>query len=491
MNVYAEDHSLFNQYLGVQAAGRERRAPSLTPAGETSLQDILTSRRMELYWPLLWERMLSWVASDYPLAAVAPGTLPKQVRQDALCRALEELIRLGPALYETYPLLEHYDRLVCAGASRFFDEVFTTLEEQRGAISDTFFGGRDFGKITAARLPNAINSGSRPGFRMTLLLEAEGGRFYFKPRVCTAEKLYDALMERFFPEMGTSCKTVIGPRASFTESVQKAPLASGEEAKAYFTRLGAMSAIFYALQTGDMHSSNVIPMGPYPVPIDLECLLPVWWASVPYAPPDIEMLSFLRKKKNGYNSPLYVEPGNVRARQNLCQLSGRPVTVLDEPEAFLAGFKDAYRRIMESAGEWVFMLEAHPEVPLRMLLRSHRTSGSILRGLLEPAQLRSAKARDAWLERVWAAIPESWRSQVREMEREDFLNLDFPELCLHIGESSVRRTDGTVVLENAVLPPAQYAKLRFASLSEQELQKALEGLKSYLAVIRACEEEYS
>lgn len=489
LEFFAEDHGLFAQYLGVQAAGRERRAQSLTPAGEASLRDILTCRRMELYWPLLWERMLPWVEKDYPLAAFSPAALPKQARQDALCRALEEVADLGPALFERYPLLERYDRLICSGAERALDEVFTTLEERRGAISDAFFGGRDFGKVTLARLPSSTNPGTRPGARMTLLLETEGGRFYFKPRVCTAENLYSSLMERFFPEVGGSCKVVLADRASFHESVEALPLASMTEAEAYYSRMGALSAVFYALQSGDMHSGNIVARGPYPVPIDLECLLPSWPAQVPFAAPLMEEMTLVRPRSGGYNSPLYVEPQNRRGRGNLPRLAGRPVTVLDQPEVFLASFSDAYRRILASAGEWVRMIRDRPDVAVRVLLRPHRASGVILRGMLKPAQLRSVQARDAWLERAWAALPEPQRSQFRELERVDFLSLDIPDFYLRVGESSVRREDGTVAAENAMLPPAVYAEKRFSCLSQGELESALKGLQAYLAAIRGCEEK--
>lgn len=486
MYFFSEDYDMFESCLGVPIPGRERRAASLTEAGEAMLPGILSARRMELYWPVLWEKIRPQLEADYPLVSLLPDAIPKQARQDAFRRALDDVTRDGgAALYAEYPELLRLDRHICEGFARFLDEVFQTLEEKREEIACTFFGGQDFGRVIAARLPKETDARTRPGSRTTLYLETESGGFYFKPRVCMAEKLYSRLMERFFPWVGTTCKTVVGERASFAESIEAAPLASEAEAKEYYRRMGVLTAIFYVLQTGDLHSGNFIAQGPKPTPVDLEMLLgtqPTW---LPTDSPRIATLSMLRLGGGSEQlSPLYAQDGDAKGQCGLPRLDGRPVSVLDEEEAYLAGFKDGYRRIMEDSGEWIAMIREYPDMPLRVLLRSHKTYGAILRGMVKPAQLRSAEARDAWLERAWADKLEANRSIVREMERGYFLNLDFPDFYILSGDNAIRHPDGTVALEGMLRTPMDCAVQRIGSLSEKELTAATEDLHGIFMGLR-------
>lgn len=116
MDFFAEDYPILESCLGVPLQGRALRASSLTEAGEATLQHILSARRMELYWPVLWERMRPKLAEAYPLASVSAGAAPGRARQEALFGALRDVMRDGgAALYEEYPEFARIDRHICAG----------------------------------------------------------------------------------------------------------------------------------------------------------------------------------------------------------------------------------------------------------------------------------------------------------------------------------------------------------------------------------------
>lgn len=121
---------------------------------------------------------------------------------------------------------------------------------------------------------------------------------------------------------------------------------------------------------------------------------------------------------------------------------------------------------------------------LRVLLRSHRVYAMILRDMLKPSRLRSAEARDAWLNRIWARTPEERRATLRELEREDFLNLDFPDYYIFAGETDIRRPDGTVVLRSALRVLLECAVERLESLSDETLRAASEELRGIFAALR-------
>ena len=133
--------------------------------------------------------------------------------------------------------------------------------------------------------------------------------------------------------------------------------------------------------------------------------------------------------------------------------------------------------------------EPDADMPLRVLLRSHRTYGLILRGMFKPNRLRSPQARDAWLERAWANFPEPQRNVMREMERGCFLDLDFPDFFIFAGDTAIRRPDGTAALEGAMRAPLECTAERLGGLTEETLQTALEDLRGIIGTLRAKKKE--
>ena len=104
MEFFAEYYDILENCFSVPVQGRARRASSLTEAGEATLPHILSARRMELYWPILWERMRPELEEKFPLSTISAGAVSRQARQEAFCRVLEDAARDGgAALYAEYP----------------------------------------------------------------------------------------------------------------------------------------------------------------------------------------------------------------------------------------------------------------------------------------------------------------------------------------------------------------------------------------------------
>ena len=477
-----------DHWFGVPVSGRKHSTALLTEECEARLGRILSARRVTLYWPVLWEKMRPILAERFPLAAYSAIAAPDQAFHDALERVMEDATRHnGAKLYQEYPELERIDRSICESYASFTDEVFSALEKKRDEISTAFFGGRDFGKITWICLPDESDASTRPGGRSALMLESEGGRFYYKPRNCTVEMVYSQLMERLFPEMGPACDCISGDCASFTEYIKKQPLSSEADADEYYWRMGVLTAVFFSFLSDDMHGGNFIPQVNRPVPIDLETLLTPMPLAIGLPMFRITNLEFLNI--NSGASPLFIPPSGG-GKSSPPELNGRPVSVLGREKPYLSGFSDAYRRIRDNAGAWISILRDHSEMPLRFVPNSHDIYKKILRGITSPELLRSAKARDVWLDRLRAQVADPLDLGMWESEIEDLLHLDMPDYIIRAGGNTVFRQDGTVLSENRLRSPLDFTTKRLNSMSEEELHTACDDLRGLLDNYRRMSENW-
>lgn len=454
----------------------------MTEAGEATLTEALNMKIADMYRSVIEDEMRSMLAEQYPLAAISLELVPEQMQKEAALRVMEKK-GAGRAFGKEYPELARMEDTVRANFEIFASEVFSALERMRTEIERTCLSGRDYGQVIALRMPERFTVRTRPGSRMTLLLETEGGSIFFKPHVCKTEFLYGRLTQRFFPELYTGNRTVVDDRASFEAPVAKLPLSSEEDARAYYTRMGLLSAIFFALNSQDMHRGNILPHGSIPVPIDLEHMM-VWVMPGSELLPVIEMA--MRPEQPETDSvapPLFADTGTTHRKSdvdfngNLPRLRDRMVTVEGYEDAFIAGFADGFRRIMENAEELIRILEAAADTPVRAVLRPHTVYPKIIRGMLEPERLRSSAVLNAWLEKIWSPLPEPERKLYRDLERDVLLSLDYPDFYMAIGERTLYRPDGTIAVRDWSHAPLDCAKARIKLFSKELLTECTDRLR--------------
>jgi lantibiotic modifying enzyme len=58
----------------------------------------------------------------------------------------------------------------------------------------------------------------------------------------------------------------------WTEYIEYKPCSDEKEFAEYYTRIGNLTALLYALNAVDIHYENIIANGTYPVIVDTECL---------------------------------------------------------------------------------------------------------------------------------------------------------------------------------------------------------------------------
>lgn len=477
---------VMSDYLHRPIAVRAPREGMITKAAEAASGEIQDLRLTEVYWPLVLDRMQSLLSEQFPLAAVSLDCVPAHARMKALLHVMDETDG-GEKLREEFPELARLDRVVRTGFESLISEILSLAEEKRAEISRQFFAGRDFGRITAIRLPwrKFQQTRTRPGGRMTLCIETEGGTFYYKPHSAKPDQVYSRLTGRFFPELHVGNRTVDCGSASFAEAVPKLPLSCEAECATYYTRMGLLAALYYVLGGQDLHSENIIPHGAVPVAIDVEVLLGHQMPGSALEP----VIEMAPADRAGVFTPLYATGDDEYsinredANGHLPVLHGRKVTVEGFEEAFIAGFADGFRRMRENAGEILSLLKGAADTPIRIGIRRLQMYPVIFAGMLQPDRLRSVAARDAWLEKAWELIPEKWRASYRELERDDLLLLDIPGFHICIGDGTIRHTEGRGSFPETLPVPLDCVKARLPLLTEECLDTCIRTLRANLTAV--------
>ena len=473
------------EYLDQPIAIRSPRDDMMTKTVRATLGDILYLRLAELYMPVVQKRMCSLLADDYPLVSVPPSLAPAQARMGALLRVMDETGG-GEKLRDEYPELARLDCAIRTGFENLVSEILSSLEEKHEEVSRLFFFGRDFGRVTAMRLPGRKFQRTRTssGGRMTLLVETEGGKLYYKPHSCKTDQVFSQLTRRFFPELHAGNQTIDCGRASLAEFVSTIPLTCEADAKAYYVRMGLLAAIYFALDGKDLHSENIIPHGHTPVPIDLEVL-------AGHTMPDSKLepvIEMAPKERGSMFTPLYAiaddgyGENGVEVNGYLPRVNGRMVTVEGYEDAFIAGFSDGFLRMRNYSKEIITLLEDAADAPIRVGIRNLRIYPLIINGMLQPERLRSRSARDAWLDKAWDMLPKDERALCRELEREDLLNLDYPQFYTCIGGETLYRMDGRVAIRDVLSAPLDCVRARLKLLTNECLEECVQTLRENLAL---------
>jgi lantibiotic modifying enzyme len=123
--------------------------------------------------------------------------------------------------------------------------------------------------------PGETHNGGRSPLILTFL---GGTRVVYKPVPLEAEAVFLQVMD-WLAMKHPGFESFIRPRvipveeeSGFVEFIQHTPVANVQAAHRFFRRAGLLLALAYALNATDMHMENMIAVGEYPVPIDLETL---------------------------------------------------------------------------------------------------------------------------------------------------------------------------------------------------------------------------
>ena len=462
--------ALLTERFHVTLPGAEHRRDVLTEEGEASLCRICALRLMYLHWPLIRRKMTPYLQQINPLASISTDLVDEAEIMGALRYVLQDLDRAGKeALYAEYPVLPQLEDLLCDKMKRLADRICENIRRQREQIAADFFSGKDFGRIIHISPTNPKDAHSRPGGGMPLFITAEHGKFLFKPSDISPHVVFAQIMNAVFPELGKEPAVLIRGDSSFMEYIPAEYPETDEEIRAYSYNSGLESALFFALLSEDMNGRNFIPQKNRPVPIDLEYLLPCPHDSRANSiPKSVERLLCIQEPER---SVLGVQFGDGK-------------TVYDEPDMFLSGFAHGYRRIMEQRDTILAILKQNGIMILRAQNLPVTLIFTILHDSVRPGCLRSADARESYLQNVGAQL--SGSKEKVDWDLYDFRHLDAPYFYMRAADCALYRSDGTIVVKDYGPSPLEITEKNLARLSEEELAASLEEIEQAMEVVWKC-----
>lgn len=245
-------------------------------------------------------------------------------------------------------------------------DVRERYAECRDQIRQSLFRGADPGEVVSV-----TGTGDRHlhGDSVSKIVTSGGYTLYYKPRDCRSAVLLGDLSCLLFGEQMVPDQLIRKGYAFQKAVVHQMPETELQRA-GYYQKLGWLTALFYALGSTDMHNGNILCADGTPMVIDTETLLcakadGVGGAgefSVDYGEIFPDYLtsvgeSMILPRFYGYRqtSPLVPEAGCISDVYE---------------QAFIAGFREGYRKIIEYREEIKQILDHYADVPFRYVLRS-------------------------------------------------------------------------------------------------------------------------
>ncbi|HWN41087.1 MAG TPA: type 2 lanthipeptide synthetase LanM family protein [Thermoanaerobaculia bacterium] len=403
------------------------------------------------------------------------GRLQGDTPEERFASFVSSLKQPGTALeiLRRYPVMA---RDCCRHAEQWVETILEMIERfaaDRDEIVRLFAFGEDPGALADVEIGL---SDYHAGGRSVAILRFESGfRVVYKPKPLAVDLRFQELLAWLndrgdrggVPPLG--CLKILD-RGSYgwMEHVAAHPCETPDKVERFHERQGAWVALFYVLEATDFHHENLIAAGEHPIPIDLETLfqpeLADQTASGPgYVPTAHTVLrSGLLPRQFGANAKAKTgldltgmggtggqdyaikritdegtdrmrwaqHPARMEAGPNLPTLNGEPVSLWEQGEAVLRGFRSMYQLICRHREELLA-----PDGPLapfaglttRTLLRGTTAYAHLLHVANHPDYLQSAVDRDRLFDRLWLdAVRYPPLRQAVRAERADLIGGDVP-----------------------------------------------------------------
>lgn len=274
-------------------------------------------------------------------------------------------------------------------------ELLSRIDAMYEGICDRLLNGKPFREVTAVIMDGGDlhNHG-----RSAAIITTDTGRFVYKPHSMGIDVLAGDMIDRFFGDVMKAPKVCCAEDYGFAEFIEKHPADTEESAEQYFHNLGGLAAMVLMLGSNDLHHTNVLSKGCYPIIIDYELMMTpgrgILKEGYDREIADSLLYSSLMPSRHGdvESSILFAAD---EENQSAPVIEGIRKTVLDEPDAFLTGFRMVYRRIVRQKEELKGYLRSAEPVSVRHILRGTDAYTILLEKLHSPAWLRDHGVRAA------------------------------------------------------------------------------------------------
>ena len=393
-----------------------------------------------------------------------------------------ELIDYGSSDYfsRKYPFFsEHHERIdknFISSTERFIHNLLTSRE----LISQKLLNGQNVTRIEKLIMDDL--SIRRHG-QEVIGISTNVGNVFYKPHDCTIDMLYSELINKYFHDCTSSTDVLVQKEYGFVSEIVRNELSSQDEAAKYFKNFGILTALLFAIGSRDIHKSNIIPCGVFPVIIDVEALL-----CGESSAKDFDEKTFMANKdfyyslvktsimpersyKGELSSPLYE---NVGSNLHLPYYKDKFFTVEGFEENYINGFSEGYKRVIEHSAEIIAMFEANKNVTLRHIMYTSRYYHMVMFNMLKPESMLTQEAHDKAIRKLYSAIDineeKSVANKLFDYESSCITAIDLPYYCVKVDGRALCGANTSEILVNNYFTksPFDMLKARLARLSEAE-----------------------
>ncbi|MGD9621775.1 MAG: type 2 lanthipeptide synthetase LanM [Mycolicibacterium sp.] len=488
---------------------KRRTAPSayISDRVADDLRDDLRARLSRLVSPCI----------DTEFAAFRAGT--DQPLPVDLWHRFEQR-NLAAGLFETWAKYPVLARLVGVMVGDWVDrnaEMLGRFDEDRAELAQLL------GADHAAVLDTVVFPGSDPhnGHGSVAVCSISGRLAVYKPKDVSAEALLAEMLSwcnRIGADVGPPTEVLARDGYGWVGHVAQSPT-DPAGAQRFYTRVGRLAALLFALGGNDAHAENVIAAADAPVIIDAETILQPTVPSEETGQRSEWMLDSMLLPRWLPIGGIVVDlsatgaPGTARRRTQLkwrdfgrpnMELVSVPVVVdrfpsdlrspagdLYRPEdhraEILSGLRDGWNRIAGHVGEFTSpggWLERFARVKVRVLLRMTRTYSRLIDTALDPALMFSGIDRSIHLDHLARAACDrdgpGWLA-LADAERLMLEDGDIPFFSVRADEAVLRGANGSVLIwfEESSL---SRARRRLACLDDHNLELQSEVVSAALAM---------
>jgi type 2 lantibiotic biosynthesis protein LanM len=330
------------------------------------------------------------------------------------------------AFWDKYPVLHLQLQTFLSNWLNATCNLVQRFQSDRDVIAHTFSPDRSIGKIESILV--GLGDQHNGGQTVSKLSFDTGISIIYKPRSVAVEQHFQEVLNWTNERSNFHFKTlkIISKQDyGWVEFVDKGDCSNEEEVGSFYKHLGGLLVIFYVLDATDMHSENCIASGQYPVVIDMESLFqprittdnePLDYSVIrtgllPYktwkkdqndSDDGVDLSCFsgeegqLVPDKEAYWEDEGKDTMHLRFKEatliGSCHrptLNGTIVAASHYSDEFLMGFDELYQFLMDHRDDLQECVEKFRHDPIRVIVRSTRTYGLLLRDSNHPKLIQN------------------------------------------------------------------------------------------------------
>ncbi|PYR98311.1 MAG: type 2 lantipeptide synthetase LanM [Acidobacteria bacterium] len=440
------------------------------------------------------------------------GETPEE-RFHNFCERLRQMdVQLSIA--REYPVLFRSLHMITMNWVHYSLELLDRLSKDWTVIRRNLVGAAEAGSLTSILL--GVGDTHRRGRTVAILNFSTGFKLVYKPHSQSVDVHFGEFLEWLnqggFETPFRILKIIDRGCYAWSEFVAHQPCSNRQEVERFYQRLGGYLAAFYVIRTRDIHFQNLIAIGEFPMPVDLETSFHNETVADKDDPAinafQSSVMQVMLLPQPGYGSeadegvdmsgfgassyqqfPLgktlcWERAGTDEMRvgrsktipmivaNNRPKLDGQEVAAEEYVEPFLRGFRWVYRFIEECRDEFRAVLDRFSEDEVRFVARGTATYAVLLGYCLQPDQLRNAIDRDQMLDSLWLdALQRTRLIRLIPAEVRDIQNGDVPVFTSRPNSRDLWTSEGERIPDVFEQPAMVLVREGLSRLGEEDLAR--------------------